>query len=75
MTSAGIENLQRMGASFLICNNSLMNWSAFLAGPDGRPATVEREIRANLLPGVTVVPAMVIAIEKAQGAGIAYNRQ
>ena len=30
---------------------------------------------ANLLPGVVIVPAMVIAIEKAQGAGIAYNRQ
>ena len=30
---------------------------------------------ANLLPGVVVVPAMVIAIEKAQAAGIAYNRQ
>jgi intracellular sulfur oxidation DsrE/DsrF family protein len=30
---------------------------------------------ANMLTGVVVVPAMVIAIEKAQGAGIAYNRQ
>ena len=28
-----------------------------------------------MLPGVTVVPAMVIAIEKAQAAGIRYNRQ
>jgi intracellular sulfur oxidation DsrE/DsrF family protein len=38
-------------------------------------AEIEREIRANLLPGVVTVPAMVIAIEKAQGKGIAYNRQ
>ena len=75
VTAAGIESLQRMGASFLMCNNALLNWAAFLAGREGRPSTVEREIRANLLPGVTVVPAMVIAIEKAQGAGIAYNRQ
>ena len=30
---------------------------------------------AHLLPGVTVVPAMVIAIEKAQEAGIRYNKQ
>jgi hypothetical protein len=28
-----------------------------------------------VLPGVTIVPAMVIAIEKAQEAGIRYNRQ
>jgi hypothetical protein len=27
------------------------------------------------LPGVTLVPAMVIAIDKAQEAGIKYNRQ
>ena len=27
------------------------------------------------LPGVTLVPAMVIAIQKAQSAGITYNRQ
>jgi hypothetical protein len=26
-------------------------------------------------PGAVLVPAMVVAIEKAQGAGIAYNRQ
>jgi intracellular sulfur oxidation DsrE/DsrF family protein len=75
VTVAGIENLERMGATFLMCNNSLLNWSGFLAGRDGRPANVERDLRANLLPRVTVVPAMVIAIEKAQGAGIAYNRQ
>ena len=30
--------------------------------------------RASLLPGVVVVPAMVIAIEKSQAAGIRYNR-
>jgi hypothetical protein len=75
MTVAGIESLQRMGASFLMCNNSLANWAAFLSGREGRPSSADRDIRANLLPGVTVVPAMVIAIEKAQGAGIAYNRQ
>ena len=27
------------------------------------------------MPGVTIVPAMVIAIEKAQAAGIRYNKQ
>jgi hypothetical protein len=32
-------------------------------------------LTANLLPKVTIVPAMVIAIEKAQAAGIRYNRQ
>jgi hypothetical protein len=38
-------------------------------------ADIQAELKANMLPGVTIVPAMVIAIEAAQGAGIAYNRQ
>jgi hypothetical protein len=41
----------------------------------GKAADIQKELRSNLLPGVTIVPAMVIAIEKAQGAGIRYNRQ
>jgi hypothetical protein len=74
---AGIENLQKMGALFLMCNNAFMMWMGFLSGSGskGNPAEIERDIRANLLPGVVTVPAMVIAIEKVQGKGIAYNRQ
>ena len=74
---AGIESLQRMGTLFLMCNNAFQAWVAFLSGSGtkGNPAGIEREIRANLLPGVVTVPALVIAIEKAQVAGIAYNRQ
>jgi intracellular sulfur oxidation DsrE/DsrF family protein len=74
---AGIESLQRMGVLFLMCNNAFQAWMGFLSGngTKGNAATIERDIRANLLPGVVTVPAMVIAIEKAQGTGIAYNRQ
>jgi hypothetical protein len=74
---AGIESLQRMGTTFLMCNNAFQSWMAFLSGSGskGNPAGIEREIRANLVPGVVTVPAMVIAIEKAQAAGVAYNRQ
>jgi hypothetical protein len=77
MATAGIENLQRMGAVFLMCNNAFLAWVSFLSGSGttGNPSEIEREIRANLLPGVVTVPAMVIAIEKAQEKGIAYNRQ
>ena len=74
---AGIENLQKMGSIFLMCNNALMMWVGFLSGSGskGNPSDIERDIRANLLPGVITVPAMVIAIERAQTKGIAYNRQ
>jgi len=72
----GIENLQKMGAKFILCANALGIWSLELeARGKGKAQDIEQELRANLLPGVTIVPAMVIAIDKAQEAGIKYNRQ
>jgi intracellular sulfur oxidation DsrE/DsrF family protein len=72
----GIESLQKMGATFLLCANALGIWCLELeARGHGKAADLDKELRANLLPGVAVVPAMVIAIEKAQEAGIRYNRQ
>jgi intracellular sulfur oxidation DsrE/DsrF family protein len=72
----GIENLQKMGTKFILCANALGIWCLELeARGKGKAQDIEMELRANLLPGVTIVPAMVIAIEKAQEAGIRYNRQ
>jgi intracellular sulfur oxidation DsrE/DsrF family protein len=72
----GIENLQKMGAKFVLCANALGIWCLELeARGKGKAQDIEKELRANVLPGVTIVPAMVIAIEKAQEAGIKYNRQ
>lgn len=76
MPPMGIESLQRMRTKFLLCNNALEGWCLELeARGKGKMADLDKELRANLLPGVTIVPAMVIAIEQAQAAGIRYNRQ
>ena len=76
VAAASIENLQKLGATFLLCNNAFMFWVSSLSQAGmGTAAEVEKELRANLLPGVVTVPAMVIAIQKAQSRGIAYNRQ
>jgi hypothetical protein len=76
MPAIGIENLQKMGTTFLLCANAFGAWCEELGvRGKGKPADLQKDLSANLLPGVVVVPAMVIAIEKAQGAGIAYNRQ
>ncbi|MFA5910883.1 MAG: hypothetical protein WC815_19065 [Vicinamibacterales bacterium] len=76
MPALGIESLQKMGTKFLICANALGAWCGELeARGKGKSADLDKELRANMLPGVTIVPAMVIAIEQAQAAGIAYNRQ
>jgi hypothetical protein len=72
----GIESLQKMGAKFLLCNNALGAWCLELqARGKGKADDLQKELAGNMLPGVTPVPAMVIAIEKAQAAGIRYNRQ
>jgi len=76
MPALGIESLQKMGTKFLLCENALGIWCLELAARGkGKAQDIDRELRANVLPGVTIVPAMVIAIEKAQEAGIRYNRQ
>src|SRR5262252_7917630 len=72
----GIESLQKMGTKFILCNNALGIWCLELeARGKGKAADLDKDLRANVLPGVTIVPAMVIAIDQAQEAGIKYNRQ
>jgi len=72
----GIENLQKMGTKFLLCANALGAWCLELqARGKGKADDIQKDLTAHMLPGVTMVPAMVIAIEKAQAAGIRYNRQ
>jgi hypothetical protein len=45
-------------------------------GPPSLDATaVYEDMKANILTGVTLVPGMVIAIDKAQQAGLSYHRQ
>ena len=61
---------------FILCANALGGWIAELeTRGKGKSADIDKELHANVLPGVVIVPAMVIAIEKAQEAGIRYNRQ
>ena len=76
LPQASIEALQKRGATFIICNNALTIFSGLVAKARGlEPGAVYEDMRANILPSVTLVPAMVIAIEKAQAAGLAYHRQ
>jgi hypothetical protein len=64
------------GHQFILCANALGIWCLELeARGKGTAQEIDKELRANLLPGVTIVPAMVIAIDKAQEAGLKYNRQ
>lgn len=73
---ASIESLQKRGAVFLLCNNALNLWAGIVAQANkADQAAVLADLKANMLPGVVLVPGMVVAIQKAQDKGIAYNRQ
>jgi intracellular sulfur oxidation DsrE/DsrF family protein len=76
LVGSSIPSLQKMGTKFILCNNALGLWTLELeARGKGTAAAIDKELRANLVPGVTIVPAMVQAIEQAQAAGLSYNRQ
>ena len=76
IADSGIATLQERGTKFIMCNNALSGWTFELeARGKGSQPEIDAELRAHLLPGVTIVPAMVIAIEQAQTAGIKYNKQ
>lgn len=73
---AGIEPLAARGTTFLICNNALTYFSGKVAAAHGLDAAeVYAEMRDHILPQVTLVPAMVVAIDQAQVAGVSYHRQ
>ena len=76
LPQASIEAMQKRGATFLICNNALQILSGMLASAQGLdPKAVYADMKAHILPGVILVPGMVIAVDQAQRAGISYHRQ
>ncbi len=76
LPQASIESMQARGATFILCNNALGIFANIVAQKLGLDGTaVYEDLKANILPGVTLVPGMVIAIDKAQRAGISYHKQ
>ena len=76
LPQAGIETLQRRGATFILCNNALGIFAGLLAKARGLDAdAVHADLKANVLPGVELIPGMVVAVEQAHTAGLSYHRQ
>ena len=76
LAPASVEALQKRGATFILCNNALQIFSGMLAQKRGLDAKVVYEdLKANILPGVELVPGMVVAVEQAARAGLTYHRQ
>lgn len=73
--TASLEALQRRGAVFLLCYAALRTRSGQVAAQVGQDAkAVLADMEANVLPGVVVVPSVIVAIQRAQRRGISYYR-
>ena len=76
LRQASVESLQKRGATFILCNNALGIFSGLLAKARGLDAVaVYADLKTNILPGVELIPGMVVAIDQAHAAGLSYHRQ
>ncbi len=69
----GIEDLQKSGVMFCVCDMALTVFSAAAAmGMGGDAAEIKKEWTAGVLPNIQVVPSGVWAVGRAQEHGCAY---
>ncbi|OLC87504.1 MAG: hypothetical protein AUI86_06545 [Gemmatimonadetes bacterium 13_1_40CM_3_66_12] len=70
-----METLQQRGVLFALCNNALTRWAARLEKSGmGAAAAVHADLVAHALPGVVIVPDVLVAMTKAHERGFAYVR-
>jgi intracellular sulfur oxidation DsrE/DsrF family protein len=68
-----IETLSKRGLISLVCNIAAGNVGHSIAERTKQDAeSVQREVRANLVPGAILVPSGIYALIRAQNAGCAY---
>lgn len=70
-----VEESQKRGIVFLMCNTALRLRSRGFAAERGETyEAVYEDLKASRLPGMILVPALVVAINRAQEAGFTYLR-
>jgi intracellular sulfur oxidation DsrE/DsrF family protein len=68
-----VEGLQKRGVRFLVCMNTIAGATKKLSGAGlGSADEIRAAITGGLLPGVIVVPAMVVALTQLQERGVHY---
>ncbi|MBA3404388.1 MAG: hypothetical protein H0U13_06885 [Gemmatimonadaceae bacterium] len=71
----GIAESQKRGIVFLICNTAIKLRARGIAAERGETyEAVYADLKGSLLPGMILVPAMVVAINRAQESGFTYLR-
>lgn len=69
---ASVGTLQKRGAVFLVCNNTLRRLATDLRAKAGSDVVL-KELRRSIVDGAYVVPAMVAALNRAQAYGCTYS--
>ena len=70
-----VESLRKRGVRFLICMNTIAAATKKLSAAGlGSPEEIRPALLDGLLPGVIVVPAMVVAFTQLQERGVKYTK-
>ena len=70
-----VDTLQKRGVVFLMCNTALRLRSRAIAKERGETyEAVYKDLEASRLPGTILVPALVVALNRAQEKGFTYVR-
>lgn len=68
-----LASLAAKGTRFAVCGMATQGMAAQIAKMSGKPAkTIEDELKANLIPGAVIVPAGIVAVDRAQEHGYAF---
>lgn len=72
-SATSIGRLQERGVRFIVCGKAIRRLAGELGAAAGTsPEHVRAELQANLLPGVIEVPALIVAVNRAQEVGLSY---
>ena len=75
MAQYTLDGLSKRGAILVGCNNAFMGMVSQIATASKQErAAVRDELKAHLLPGLTLVPNGIFAVMRAQEAGCGYIR-
>lgn len=70
-----VEGLQQRGVRFVVCQNTINGASKKLSSAGlGSADEIKAAITGGLLPGVMIVPAMVVALTQLQEHGLKYTK-
>lgn len=70
-----IDTAMRRGVVLLVCNVALTRTAGSIASALSLPETdVYNELKASVIPGAVIVPALVVAMNRAQEKGFTYVR-